>query len=60
MEYHWALWVIFEQKELYQNTKASGPVSPAEFNKKLEGYSSVYSCKLLYVYKLSLLKVSVQ
>ena len=49
-----------QRNELYQKLKLSSPVSPVEFNKELEDYSSVYSCKLLYVYKLSLLKVSVQ
>ena len=49
-----------QRNELYQKLKLSGPVSPVEFNKELEDYSSIYSCKLLYVYKLSLLKVSVQ
>ena len=55
-----ALILEMQRKELYQQMKSSGPVSPAKFNKTLEGYSSVYSCKLLYVYNLSLPKVSVQ
>ena len=49
-----------QRKELSQDMKANGLILPAGFNQKLEGYSSLYSCKPFYVYKLPLYKVSLK